>query len=69
MDEPINLHFVAGGPLGVADQYNTIGDDLWLYQNEEILALNYDGFVGKPLDNNPGSDQSGILLLNNGELN
>ncbi len=54
----ISQHLIAGGPLGVADQYSTIGDDLWLYQNEEILALNYDGFVGKPLDNNPNNESS-----------
>src|SRR5690625_6663931 len=54
----ITQHLVAGGPLGVSDQYHTIGDDLWLYQNEEVLALNYDGFVGKPLEHNSESDNS-----------
>jgi len=65
----ISQHVLAGGPLGVADQYNTIGDDLWLYQNEEILALNHDGFVGKPLDNNPTneSSQTWIGQMSNGD--
>lgn len=54
----ISQHLIAGGPVGVSDQYNTIGDDLWLYQNEEMLALNYDGFVGKPLENDPNSQNS-----------
>jgi len=54
----ISQHLIAGGPLGVSDQYNTIGNDLWLYQNEEMLELNYDGFVGNPLENDPGSQNS-----------
>ena len=40
---------MAGGPVTVADQYNTIGDNLKFYQNSELLALNKDRFVGKPL--------------------
>ena len=46
----ISLQLMAGGPVTVADQHNTIGDNLKFYQNEEVLALNKDGFVGKPLD-------------------
>lgn len=45
----ISLNLLAGGPVAVADQYNTIGDRLKFYQNEEMLALNADRFVGKPL--------------------
>ncbi|WP_026166634.1 alpha-galactosidase [Gracilimonas tropica] len=56
----ISLHLMAGGPLSPADQYNTIGNDLWLYQNEEMLALNKDGFVGKPLTNDPNDAASQI---------
>jgi len=56
----ISQHLVAGGPLGVSDQHNTIDGDLWLYQNEEMLALNYDGFVGKPLSHDPVDPQSQI---------
>jgi len=56
----ISLHLMAGGPLSVADQYNSIGNDLWLYQNNELLALNQDGFVGKPLSNNPADESSQI---------
>lgn len=40
---------MAGGPVTVADQYNTIGDNVRFYQNRELLELNKDGFVGKPL--------------------
>jgi hypothetical protein len=56
----ISAHLMAGGPLSVADQYNTIGDDIWLYQNEEMLALNSDGFVGAPLTNDPTDEASQI---------
>lgn len=47
----ISLQLMAGGPIAVADQYDTIGDNLKFYQNKELLALNKDGFVGKPLSN------------------
>jgi len=56
----ISLHLLAGGPLSVADQYSTIGNDLWYYQNTELLALNQDGYVGKPLSNNPAETSSQI---------
>ena len=56
----ISLHLMAGGPLSVADQYSTIGNDLWLYHNTELLELNQDGFVGKPLSNDPTDKSSQI---------
>lgn len=49
----VSLHLIAGGPVSIADQYNTIGNSLWIYQNQELLALNQDGFVGKPLSGDP----------------
>jgi len=49
----VSLHMIAGGPVSIADQYNTIGSGLWIYQNEELLALNQDGFAGIPLSNDP----------------
>lgn len=45
----ISLQLMAGGPVTVADQYNTIGDNVRFYQNRELLELNKDGFVGRPL--------------------
>ncbi|MFN2373241.1 MAG: DUF5116 domain-containing protein, partial [Cyclonatronaceae bacterium] len=65
----ISLHLLAGGPLSPADQYNTIGDDLWFYQNREMLALNEDGFVGKPLTNDPTMEDSQIWTgqMSNGD--
>lgn len=45
----VSLQLMAGGPVTVADQYNTIGGNLKFYTNSELLALNTDKFVGKPL--------------------
>ncbi len=49
---------MAGGPLSIADQYNSIGQDISYYQNEEMLDLNKDGFVGKPLFTNDARNES-----------
>lgn len=56
----VSLHLMAGGPVSIADQYNTIGSSLWIYRNAELLALNVDGFVGKPLTSNPSDDRSQV---------
>ena len=45
----ISLQLLAGGPIAIADQYNTIGDNARFYQNAELLALNKDRFAGRPL--------------------
>lgn len=45
----ISLQLMAGGPVTVADQYHNIGDNLRFYTNSELLALNTDRFVGRPL--------------------
>lgn len=45
----ISLQLMAGGPVTVADQPHTIGNDIRFYQNSELLELNKDKFVGKPL--------------------
>lgn len=45
----VSLQLMAGGPVTVADQYNTIGDNVKFYTNSELLELNKDRFVGKPL--------------------
>lgn len=45
----ISLFTMAGAPLAVADQYDTIGNNLSYYTNPEILALKKEGFVGKPI--------------------
>lgn len=45
----ISLSIMAGAPIAMADQYDTLAPaDYKFYQNEELLALNKQGFVGKP---------------------
>jgi len=65
----ISMHLLAGGPVTPTDQYSTIGTNAWVYQNDEMLALNADGFVGKPLANNPTVDSSQIWTgqMSNGD--
>lgn len=65
----ISLNVLAGGPITIADQYNTIGNDLWLYQNSELLELNAAKFIAKPLSNDPNNDNSQIWRgqLSNGD--
>lgn len=45
----ISLQLMAGGPVTPSDRPSTIGDNIRFYTNEELLALNADRFVGKPL--------------------
>lgn len=45
----VSLQLMAGGPVTVADQYHNIGNNLQFYTNAEMLALNKDGFVGRPM--------------------
>jgi len=66
----VSLQLVAGGPVSIADQYNTIGNYLKFYTNEELLALNTDGFVGKPLSddfNNLSKSQVWYGQMQNGD--
>lgn len=52
----VSLQLLAGGPVAVADQPSSIGDNLKFYTNSELLALNADGFVGKPLSDKLGEN-------------
>jgi hypothetical protein len=65
----MSAHLMAGGLIGVADQYSTIGNNLWVYQNQEMLALNADDFVGKPVTNDPTNQASQIWTgkMSNGD--
>ena len=56
----ISIQLMAGGPIAVADQPHTIGDNLRFYTNSEMLALNQDRFVGKPLSDVVNSEESNI---------
>lgn len=49
----VSLYAIAGAPIDIADEIDTIGNDSWIYQNTEILDLNKQGFVGKPLKADP----------------
>lgn len=40
--------------MAVADQPQTIADNLKFYTNSELLALRQDGFVGQPLNSQLG---------------
>lgn len=44
-----SLMVMGGAALAIADQFNTIGTNLWVYQNKELNALNEQGFIAKPL--------------------
>lgn len=59
----ISLHLMAGGPLEASDRPEMIEQtDNWLrfYTNEEMLALNKDHFVGRPLTRNMSDAASQI---------
>ena len=56
----VSACLMAGAPVTVADQYNTIGSNIWVYQNQEMMDLNKDRFVGKPLTNDPTKQESQI---------
>ena len=65
----ISIQLMAGGPIAVADQPGTIGDNLKFYTNDEILALNMDRFVGKPMSDELNSEGSNIWYgqMSNGD--
>lgn len=59
----VSLHLMAGGPLQATDRPEMLTGDkdwLWVYQNEEMLALNKDHFIGKPLSFDCNDDRSQI---------
>lgn len=45
----VNLMVAAGSPLAIGDTYQQIGKNGWVYTNKEVLQLNEDGLVGKPV--------------------
>lgn len=56
----ISLQLMAGGPIAVADQNITVGDNLKFYTNSEILELNTDHFVGHPLSDKLGDSDNQV---------
>lgn len=47
----ISLYTIAGAPITIADQYDTIGNNAKFYQNTELIELNKIGLSGKPIFN------------------
>lgn len=66
----VSLQLIAGGPVAIADTPETIGNLDRFYTNEELLALNTDGFVGKPLSDVVNSEGSCIWwgTMSNGDV-
>ena len=65
----VSLQLMAGGPVTVADQYNTIGDNVKFYTNTELLELNKDRFVGRPLSDKLGDKNNEVWYgqMSNGD--
>ena len=45
----ISLFTIAGSPIAVSDTPETIGDNAWVFENPEVIALNQQGVAGKPI--------------------
>ena len=56
----ISACLLAGGAVTPTDQYKTICNNVWVYVNPEMLALNQEGFVSQPLTNDPTQVSSQI---------
>ena len=56
----VSINVIAGGPVTVSDRYQTAGIRIKFYQNRELMSLVDDGFVGKPLSNDPLNEKSQI---------
>lgn len=65
----VSLPLMAGSTLTPTDQPTTIGSYVKFYQNEEMLALNKDGFVGHPMSDIINSEGSNIWYgqMSNGD--
>ncbi|MGP4076895.1 CBM35 domain-containing protein [Halobacillus sp. K22] len=45
----LSLYTLAGSPIAIADQYDTIKDNYKYYQNTELIEFNKMGLAGKPI--------------------
>jgi dextranase len=54
----VSLVMISGAPLIMADQYDTIGQAAWVYQNSELLDLRRQGLVAKPFSFDPKNADS-----------
>lgn len=66
----VSLQLMAGGPVTIADTPSSIGNNARFFQNDEILALNADRFVGKPLSDklNDPKNQIWYGSMTNGDV-
>ncbi|MFG6150125.1 CBM35 domain-containing protein [Halobacillus sp. B23F22_1] len=48
----LSLYTLAGSPIAIADQYDTIKDNYKYYQNTELIEFNKMGLAGKPIFEN-----------------
>ena len=58
----VSLIILAGAPLDMADQFDTIGSRDIYYKNKELLELNKLGLVAFPLSNDPRDSASCIWI-------
>ncbi len=56
----VSLFTLSGAPIDIADQYDTIGNSAWIYQNSELLNLRSSNFVAKPISADPTNVNSQI---------
>lgn len=65
----ISINLVAGGPVTIADKPSTVIGNEKFYTNDEMLALNHDGFVGHPLSDKLGDPDNQIWYgqMSNGD--
>lgn len=70
----VSLSIMAGAGLGMADTPERLGSRAWVYKNSEILGLNKEGLIGRPLSRvidaagSPNaSSQIWIGRVNNGD--
>lgn len=45
----LSLYSLAGSPIAISDQFDTIGDNAKYYQNTELIEFNKMGLAGKPI--------------------
>lgn len=62
----VSLCVISGAPVDMADQYDTIDGNEWIYTNTELLELNRQEMVGLPLSSDPLNPASQIWT---GKLN
>lgn len=56
----VSLCIISGAPLDIADQFDTIGENSWIYQNDELLKLNKEETVCLPLSDDVNDPKSEI---------